>query len=462
MNKTIKDYLKTNNKKILTDKIVESQKLKDSNFFVSLNKDSNFKMIDGPLTGVPFFEKDNISTKGILTTAGTNILKNYIPPFDATVHKELIDNGAVLVGKATLDELGMGGTGLFAANGIVHNFYDKKRIIGGSSSGSAFAVSSGIVPFATGTDTGDSIRKPASYAGIVGFKPTYGSISRYGVIPYAPSLDTVGLFANNVEDVSYVSKLIFKQDLNDFTSISNELKFENLDFTKKASIAYIKEVYDWMPNDVKEKYNLLNEKLKEVGHKINFISFDTELLFLIQELYMIISYCEASSTHANLDGINFGARINGKDYREIMSKSRGMGFGRVVKRRFVIGSYNLKKENQEKLFLKAKKIRRILNDKIQKIYAKNDFLILPPAVDIAPLISDVLNKDIVTVVDEKQNALDTILVLANFNGMPSITLPFYKKNNLPIGININANIREDSELLIFSQYLENILKGFYE
>ncbi|ARU92232.1 aspartyl/glutamyl-tRNA amidotransferase subunit A [Spiroplasma clarkii] len=289
---------------------------------------------DNILSGIPYLAKDNFWTMDLRTTAGSKILSNFQPTEDSTVIKKLRDKSTVLLGKTTLDELGMGGTGLFGFNGKVANPFDTTRIAGGSSSGSAYAVAKGYVPFATGSDTGDSIRKPASFVGVVGFKPTYGSLSRYGVIPYAPSLDHLGYFTRNVEDMALVCDATYGFDKKDFTSIANPADFASHlnDLHKNAKFGYIKDVQKYIDGKLAKAYEKLYQKIKADGHEVIEIDFSKKLLDALPAVYMMISFSEAVSTHSNLDGINFGERVEGKDYIETIKKSRASGFGMNVKK----------------------------------------------------------------------------------------------------------------------------------
>ena len=328
---------------------------------------------DSIINGIPYAIKDNFSTSNILTTASSNILKDYIPVYDATVYKKLKRNGGVLVGKTTLDELAMGGTGTTGHTGVVKNPWDKKRLIGGSSAGSASAVSLGIVPFSIGSDTGDSIRKPASFGGIVGFKPTYGRISRYGLFAFASSLDHVGCFTRNVEDAAIVTDILKGHDPLDMTTLKDEdIKYsEHLeDDIKGKKLFYIKEICNIegyedenIKKTFKEFYKLV-DKLKEEGFIVEEVSFDENLLNAIYPTYMTISCAEATSNNANLTGIQFGPRPKGDSIDEIMFNARTEGFSELIKRRFILGSYILQKENQDKLFLNACRIRRLIVDKM--------------------------------------------------------------------------------------------------
>ncbi|KAJ3625349.1 hypothetical protein Zmor_004316 [Zophobas morio] len=365
-----------------------------------------------------------------------------------------------MLGKTVLDELGMGGTGLHAATGPVYNPYDKTRIAGGSSSGSVFATANHIGNFALGTDTGDSIRKPASLTGVVGYKPTYGSISRYGVIPYAPSMDHVGFFSNYVEDMFYLAETTFAYDEKDFTSIDNAKEYSTLinKKTKLKKVGYFKVVKEHTPKKLWDKYEMYFEKLKANGYEVIEIDFRKDLLDAIAPIYMVLSFSEAVSTSANLDGMNFGLRVDGEDFADIMKKTRSAGFGDLVKRRFIMGSYQLKHENQVELQLKAKQIRRLISQELQKVYEQVDFIVMPPTITKAKLISEVTGK---TIEDQDANDenkfMDNVLVLGNLNGMPSITIPFVTEDKMPIGININANLKNDGDLLMFAKESEEII-----
>ncbi|AXK50795.1 amidase family protein [Spiroplasma alleghenense] len=415
---------------------------------------------DNFLYGIPYLMKDNFATKGIKTTSSSKILANFVPTYDSGLYDCLNDSKSLLIGKSALDELGMGGSGLYAATGIITNPRNSKHQVGGSSSGSAWAVAKGIVPFATGTDTGDSIRKPASYNGIVGFKPTYGAISRFGLFPYSPSLDHAGFFTRNVEDMAILADASFKKDKRDLTSI--EILDKNFqkninNFDKKIKFAYLKEVHEALPKELQNQYQNFYDKLKKDKIEVKEITFGQELLDAIPPVYMMISFSEAVSQNSNLNGINFTDRVNGSDFQEIMTNTRTELFGKIVKRRFIIGSYQLKRENQEILLEKAKKVRRLIANRIEEIYKLVDILILPPSIEVAPLVDTKKIVDLEDNEDEKLEFLNDILIMANFNGMPSITLPFVNKNDLPIGINLNAAPKKDLQLLQTAQFVENLI-----
>lgn len=417
------------------------------------------------LTGIPYALKDNISTSNILTTASSNILKNYIPVYDATVYQKLKSAGAVLVGKTTLDELAMGGTGTTAATGVVHNPWDSSRLIGGSSAGSAAAVAAGIVPFAIGSDTGDSIRKPASFGGVVGFKPTYGRISRYGLFPFASSLDHVGVFTSCVKDAAIVTDIIKGYDSKDMTSLKDDNKSyaELLERPlKHKKLCYIKEICDvneYQDPEVIEtltKFHELIAKCQQVGFQIEEVSIDKSLLETLYPTYMIISCAEATSNNANLTGISFGPRGEGNTIEEVIFSARTKGFSELIKRRFVLGSYILQKENQEKLFLNACRCRRLIVDRINEIFKEFDGIILPASGKGAPKFDTISEQ-----VTDQQMILENHMVIGNFGGFPSITIPFTFVNGMPVGVNITGRVMEDDVVLHIAQGVENVtgLKG---
>ncbi|MCI6002448.1 MAG: aspartyl/glutamyl-tRNA amidotransferase subunit A [Tenericutes bacterium] len=428
-----------------------------NNFVTILDKLEHSSNKNSLLNGIPYALKDNFSTKDILTTASSNILKDYIPVYNSTVYQKLIDAGCVLVGKTTLDELAMGGTGTTCHTGVVRNIWDKKRMVGGSSSGSANAVASGIVPFALGSDTGDSVRKPASYVGVIGFKPTYGRISRYGLFAFASSLDHVGIFARNVKDVAIVTDVLKGKDTNDMTSLEDD----NINYLdneiKGRKLFYIKEVINIKTNNKETDEIIKNfkeniDKLRELGFIIEEVSIDKKLLEAVYPTYNIISCAEATSNNANLTGILYGPRSDKDNINDMIFDARTKGFSELIKRRFVIGSYVLQKENQEKLFLNACRVRRIIVDKINDLFKKYDGYILPACGTVAPLLEDASDK-----LTEEYLILENHLQIGNFGGFPSITIPCGYVNNMPISINLTGRAKEDSLVLNMAYHISNKL-----
>ena len=448
---------------LFDESVSKAYKYQDKyNCFVTILDKKEEKKGNTVLQGIPYALKDNISTKGILTTASSNILKDYIPLYDATVYKKLMEAGAVLMGKTVLDELAMGGTGTTGHTGVVRNPWNEKRMIGGSSAGSAAAVALGIVPFALGSDTGDSIRKPAAYGGVVGYKPTDGIISRYGLFAFASSLDHMGLFARSVKDVSYVMDIIKGHDDKDMTSLPDEdiSYVDNLDNDVKGKkLFYIKEAVE-IDNDSEELKLILDnfykaiDECKKLGMEVVEVSFRKDLLEAIYPSYMCISCAEATSNNSNLTGIPFGYRVEGNNVNDIMMKTRTEGFSELIKRRFVLGSYVLQKENQEKLFLNACRIRRLIVDNMNELFKEYDALIMPSAGDIAPLFGNVSDK-----LSDEYLILGNHLAIGNFGGFPSISIPSGFVNDMPVSVNITGRAKEDYLVLNIASKLEEAL-GF--
>ena len=455
------DSGKVTSDKLFEEAVNKAYKYQDVyNSFVTIMDKKDEVCSNSILSGIPYALKDNISTKGILTTASSNILKDYIPLYDATIYKKLKNSGAVLMGKTVLDELAMGGTGTTGHTGIVRNPWNKDRMIGGSSAGSAASVALGIVPFAIGSDTGDSIRKPAAYGGVVGYKPTYGRISRYGLFSFASSLDHVGVFARSVKDVSYVMDVVKGHDDKDMTSLPDEdvsyaSELDNDVSGKK--LFYIKEAIeiDNGNNELKEIINNFKsvlEKCKKLGMIVEEVSFDKELLEAIYPVYNVISCAEATSNNSNLTGIPFGNRVDGKNVNDIMMNTRTNGFSELIKRRFVIGSYVLQKENQERLFLNACRVRRLIVNRMNELFEKYDGLIMPTSGNIAPLFDDASDK-----LSDEYLILGNHLVIGNFGGFPSISIPSGFVNDMPVSVNITGRAKEDSLVLNMANKVESLL-----
>lgn len=413
--------------------------------------------VDNPLWGIPFVVKDNYSTKDVPTTGSSNILNGYIPVYDAAVVEKLKAKKAVAIAKTTLDELAMGGTGLSGHLGMTYNPYDKShtRLVGGSSCGSAAATAAGIVPFALGSDTGDSVRKPASLAGLVGFKPTWSRISRYGLFPFAPSLDTVAYFARNVMDIAIVTEALAGRDDRDATSSTKPVEkyAENVKIVcKTPRIAVIKEVIDSVSDkDVKAAFTKTIDGLKSKGFVVEEVSVSKEILESLLPTYFVISCAEATSNNANLDGIKFGPLSSGETYEEVMANARTAGFGELIKRRFVIGSFALMKENKNDLFIRAQKNRRRIVDMINNILKEYDFIYLPAAPSIAPKASDAADK-----LSDEYLIADNHLCMGNFAGLPSITLPIGFKEGMPFGANLMGRAFEESNLFQAAYALEQV------
>ena len=434
---------------------------KEYNSFVTIL--DSYEKIDSNsmISGIPYAIKDNISTKGILTTGSSNILSNYVPVYDATVYKKLKNAGAMLVGKTVLDELAMGGTGTTGHTGIVRNPWGSSRQIGGSSAGSAACVALGIVPFAIGSDTGDSIRKPAAYGGVVGFKPTYGRISRYGLFAFASSLDHLGVFTRNVMDAAIVTDIVKGHDSKDMTSLPDDdreySKLVDKD-VKGRKLFYIKEALENNDNDIElakiiDNFNEVIDKCRELGIEVCEESISKDLLQAMYPTYMCISCAEVTSNDANLTGIHFGVRGEGKTPDEIIIDARTKGFSELIKRRFVMGSYILQKENQEKLFLNACRVRRMIVDRVNELFKEYDGIIMPAAAGIAPKFDDKSDK-----LSDKYLILDNHMVIGNFGGYPSITIPSGFVDDMPVGINITGRVMEDDVVLNIANKIEGSME----
>lgn len=459
------DSKKVTSAELVKESLELAHKYQDEyNSFVTICDDASGEEVSGPLSGIPCAIKDNLSTKGILTTASSNILKNYVPFFDATVVEKLKKAGAINVGKTVLDELAMGGTGTTGHTGPTKNPWDKERLIGGSSCGSAASVALGIVPFALGSDTGDSIRKPAAYGGIVGYKPTYGLVSRFGLFPFACSLDHVGCFTRSVKDVAYVLDCIKGQDKRDMTSLKDTGVSYAEEITtdiKGKKLFYIKEMldrktyaddYDEELEEIITNFEKIVEDYKSLGATVEAVSFDVKLLEAVFPTYFAISCAEATSNNSNLTGIIFGPRGEGDSIEKIMFDARTKGFSELIKRRFVTGSFILQKENQEKLFLNAQRVRRLIVDKMTELFKTYDGMIAPAQGSIAPKFkSETVDK-----LSMRNLLLENYMAIGNFGGFPSITIPCGFVNKMPIGLNITSGVKKDLDTLNIAYALESI------
>ena len=422
------------------------------------------EVTDELLSGIPYAAKDLYSTKGILTTGSSNTLKDYVPFIDATATKKLSQKGAVDIGKTVCDEFGMGAYGNTGHTGEVLNPWDKNRSCRGSSAGSACAVASGVIPYALGTDTGDSIRHPAAYCGIVGYKPTYGMISRYGVLPYASSLDHCGVLARSVKDCAIVvdaMKGIDEKDMTTWDSSDIHLYTSlNGDVTGKK-LCYIKELCDIdnYPNASLElKEHLKNfkevlEKIQSLGISVEEVSVDRDLINAISSVYNVIAYSEATSNLSNMTGIVFGPRSDGSTYAEMMKNFRTKNFSPLIKRRFIIGSYVLQAENKERYFTNAQRARRMIVDAWNGLFAKYDAVIAPVGSNGPAKYLD-MSKNIT---DDSLVPLEEHLQVANFGGFPSISIPDGFIDNLPVALNITGKCYDDENVLNIAFAIENLL-----
>ena len=474
MNKSIEELhelLKSGevtSKELIDESLKLSHEVEDKyNAFVTILDDAKeVPVTDNLLSGIPCGIKDNYSTKGVLSTGSSNTLKDYVPFFDATAYSKLKNAGAIMVNKTAMDEFGMGGTGTTCHTGNVLNPWDKTRMCAGSSSGSACAVAAGVYPYATGSDTGDSIRKPAAYCGIVGYKPTYGMISRYGLFAFASSLDHLGVLTRSVKDAAIVvdeMKGIDKNDMTTWDSSKMNLTKALTGDVKGKKLCFVREITD-LDNyknaspELKahlENYYKVLEVCKELGMEVDEVSVDRTLLNASASVYVVISCAEATSNMSNLTGIIFGPRSKGFDnWIDMVKDYRTKGFSSLIKRRFVIGSYVLQSQNQERYFRNAQRVRRLLVDAWKDLFKKYDAVILPVGTGPAKHFDadkDMLSNDLETV------TLDEHLQIGNYGGFPSITIPDGFVDGMPVGVNITGNCYDDENVLNIAYAIESAL-----
>ena len=413
---------------------------------------------DNYLWGIPYTLKDNLATKDIQTTGGSNMLVGYKPTYDSAVYEILKKKKAILIGKTTLDELGLGGTGTTGHLGRTTNPLDpsKTHLVGGSSCGSAVSVAANIVPFSIGTDTGDSVRKPASYTGLFGYKPTWGLVSRRGLFSFCPSLDHVGFFTRSALDSAILLNALSQFDKRDGTSYKgkrpdyvNSLKTESC-----KRIAIIKEVVDSIPDsNVLHHFNRLVKQLENRGYICDTVSVNPELLRAVYPSYIVLSSAEATSNNACLDGLRYGPRPSNADsYADMIMAARTEGFGEMIKRRFVLGSISLLRENQEETFIRSKKVRRLIVEAMEDIFDSYAYILLPAAPSSAPKY----NESTADKLSPAYLIADNHLAIGNFGGFPSITLPLGSNDKLPFGVNITGEVFDDDEVLKLAFEIENL------
>ncbi|TDV24197.1 aspartyl-tRNA(Asn)/glutamyl-tRNA(Gln) amidotransferase subunit A [Mycoplasmopsis mustelae] len=397
------------------------------------------------LSGAVLTIKDNYATKNDITSASSLILENFKPGYNATAVEKLLQAGAHPVAKVHLDELALGGTGTYSAYGLIANPIDSNRLVGGSSSGSVATFTKDI-SIALGSDTGDSVRLPASYNGVVGFKPSYGAISRYGLFAYASSLDTVAYFSHYVNDIILASQAMFGKDNKDMTS--KEIAIQNIQKQKPESVLIL-DFDDLCENYVTEAMQKLEAKLLAENITVHKVRPNLDILNCIKPAYEIISFSEASSNLANLTGVGFGSRVGASHWEELIRETRSQKFGRMVQERLSLGSYFLYAENIEEMFFKAQKVRRVIKDYLTHLQQQADLVLFAAAPSIAPLLKS----------NKKYGVMDYILTAANLVGNPSLTLPLAKYQNLPFSLTLETEIYQDAKLLAYAEYLEELIGG---
>ncbi len=442
------------------ERIEKNEKL---NAFITLNKEEALKRakelenkeVDNLFFGIPIAVKDNICTKDLRTTCASKILDNFIPIYNATVVEKILDKNMIIVGKTNMDEFAMGSCSKTSYFGAPHNPWNFDKITGGSSGGSAACVSGRIVPLALGSDTGGSIRQPASHCGIVGMKPTYGRISRYGLVAFASSLDQIGPMTRNVEENAELLNILVGKDHRDLTSAEKEEE----DFTrligkdiKGMKIAVPKYfVSDVVSKEVLDEFNKIVDLLKKSGCTVDYI--DIDYIENAVTLYQIIAMGEASGNLARFDGIRYGYSYpNPKNLEELYTKTREDGFGDEVKRRIMVGSFILSGENAQIYYNKALSIRDDIRKSFKKAFKKYDLIIGPttttPAYDIKEEFTD-----------PSKTFLDDVLVIpVNMAGLPGLNIPMgFSIDKLPVGLHIIGDSFEEAKMYKFASYLEKKL-----
>lgn len=402
--------------------------------------------ITGRLTGIPFIAKDNFLTLGAATTAASKFLKDFNAPLQATAIEKLEAEGAICIAKSNLDAFAHGGSTENSAYGPTKNAFDKERVAGGSSGGSAVAVALGVVPFALGTDTGGSIRQPASFNNVVGIKPTYGTVSRYGVVAMASSTDTVGVLSSSIEDAETVMDILSGKDSKDMTTLPDFFTPQTLDGPKK--IGLIKEFMDeGVDPEVKAATEQYVEALRQKGHIVEEVSMS--LLKYALAIYYIVVPAEISSNLGRYDGIRYGNRAEASSLSEVYGLSRDHGFMPENKRRIMIGSYVLSSGFFDAYYLQAQKARTLLVNEFNALFETYDALIGP----VAPTPAFKLGEN--TSDPVKMYLADIMTVPASLAGLPAISVPAGKSQaGLPIGVQLIGARKSDSLLMAIAKDVE--------
>ena len=401
--------------------------------------------LTGPLAGVPVAIKDNMCTNGILTTCSSKILGNFVPPYTATAVENLENAGAIIVGKTNMDEFAMGSTTETSFYGATANPWDTTKVPGGSSGGSAAAVAANEVPFALGSDTGGSIRQPSSYCGVTGMKPTYGTVSRYGLIAYGSSLDQIGPIAKDVADVAAALEAIASHDKKDSTSVNRQ----NTEFTKMLKggvkglkIGIPKDYFsDGLNPEVRDAVLNAAEVLKSLGAEVE--EFDLSLVDYAIPAYYVIASAEASSNLARFDGVKYGYRTpEYEELHEMYKKTRTEGFGSEVKRRIMLGSFVLSSGYYDAYYIKALKTKSLIKQAFNKAFLKYDCILGPVAPTTAPKIGSSLADPISMYLG------DIYTISANLAGLPGISLPCgFDKDGMPIGMQLLGDCFAEDKIL---------------
>ena len=469
LNKSIKEINELlKNKTIKPIDLVEEafqniENNKELNAYITLNKEEAIskakelesKEVDNLLFGIPIAVKDNIVTKGLRTTCASHILDNFIPIYNATVVEKINEKNMIIIGKTNMDEFAMGSSSRTSYFGAPKNPWNKEKISGGSSGGSANTIAARDLPFALGSDTGGSIRQPASYTGIVGMKPTYGRISRFGLVAFASSLDQIGPMTTNVYNNALLLNALVGKDEKDLTSVRKDeedftrLIGEDIKGMKIAVPNYF--MSDIVNNEITNKVKEVIEVLKSNGAVVDYV--DVPYLENAVTLYQIIAMGEASSNLARFDGIRYGYSYENPDnIEDVYLKTRAEGFGEEVKRRIMVGSYLLSGENAKVYYNKALSIRDDMRKALKKVFEDYDFIIGPTTTTTAYNLTDPMD-------DPLKSFMDDVLVIpVNMAGLPGLNLPIgFDSNKMPIGMQIIANSFEEAKIYKLASYLEKEL-----
>ena len=404
----------------------------------------------GPLAGIPIALKDNLCTKGIRTTCASKILDGFIPPYESTVTQRLAAAGAIFLGKTNMDEFAMGSSTENSAYQLTANPWDTSCVPGGSSGGSAAAVAADQAPIALGSDTGGSIRQPASYCGVVGMKPTYGLVSRFGLVAFASSLDQIGPFSRSVEDTAILLGAIAGHDTKDATSLNVKIP----DYTqhlktdlKGKRIGLVKETFgDGVDGDVAKAMDAAIEQMKQLGAEIVEISCPNFKYGL--PTYYIIAPCEASSNLARYDGVRYGQRADTDNLLSMYKQTRAEGFGAEVKRRIMIGTYALSAGYYDAYYLQAQKVRTLIKQDFEAAFKDVDVLLTPTVPSTAFKAGEKVDDPL------SMYLSDLMTITVNLAGLPGISLPCgFDQAGLPIGLQLIGNaLREDTLFEVASAY----------
>lgn len=409
-----------------------------------------------PLHGVVVGLKDVISYKGHHLSAASHILENFTAIYNATAVEKLLAAGAIIIGRQNCDEFAMGSSNENSAYGPVKNAIDESRVPGGSSGGSAVAVQAGLCMVSLGSDTGGSVRQPADFCGVVGLKPSYGRISRYGLIAYASSFDQIGIFSNSVEDAAMVLEVIAGADDFDSTVSPKEVPSYTAALRstgKTYKIAYFKEALEHPGLDpaIREQTESFIKKLTEQGHTVEAVDF--ELLEHVVPTYYVLTTAEASSNLSRFDGVKYGYRapLTNIDLTELYKASRSQGFGKEVQRRIMLGTFVLSAGYFDAYFTKAQQVRRLLSDRTRDIFSQYDAIISPTVPSTAFKIGEKSNDPV------EMFLADIYTVFANLVGIPAISLPLFKHSNgLPFGLQVMTSHFDEVSLLRLSKQLMDI------